>query len=183
MKKKFKVDFYLVLLSIIFSLFFNKQVNEMVDFMLPKTTIKLKMLEDEEKGIVLLQLDKKIDFKKLKKFNRENIEFIPEGQYGYNTNALWIKNNKELFEMKIKKDPKLKISFYNIGSKKIEISSGKNIQIIDLKNTKDVIFDYFPFRESKLFFIYTVVVYFLLSIFIYTGIVFFFFKKKSREII
>ena len=52
MKKKFKVDFYLVLLSIIFSLFFNKQVNEMVDFMLPKTTIKLKMLEDEEKGIV-----------------------------------------------------------------------------------------------------------------------------------
>jgi len=38
-----KIDFYLVALAIIFSLFLNKEVNRFVNFIVPSTKINLKI--------------------------------------------------------------------------------------------------------------------------------------------
>ena len=172
-----KIDFYLVALAIIFSLFLNKQVNQFVNFVIPSTKINLKILDTNKQGMVLLETDEKVKISDAKIDG--DFEFIPKGKYGYNFNALWIKNNNKEIELEIKKLPNLKISFYNIAAQKIEIISKKNRQIIDLeKNSQGDTVDYFPFANSKLFLIYTVGIYILLSILIYIGIMIIFVKKK-----
>lgn len=172
-----KIDFYLVILAILFSLFLNKEVNQFVNLIIPNTKINLKVLDTNKQGMVLLETDEKVKILDVK--TDDNIEIIPKGKYGYNLNALWVKNNNKEIELEIKKLPNLKISFYNIVAKKIEITSGKNKEVIDLeKNSEGDIVDYFPFANSKLFLIYTVGVYILLSILIYIGIMIIFVKKK-----
>ena len=160
-----KIDFYLVVLAIIFSLFLNKEVNKFVSLTIPSAKINLKVLDTDKQGIILLETDEKVKISDIK--TDEDIEFIPKGKYNYTSNALWVKNNNKEVELEIKKLPNLKISFYNIAAQKIEITSGKYVQIIDLeKNSQGEIVDYFPFANSKLFIIYTVGLYILLSIFI-----------------
>lgn len=172
-----KIDFYLVVLAILFSLFLNKEVNRLVNFIIPSTNISLKVLDTDKQGIILLETDEKVKISDAKIDG--DFEFIPKGKYGYNFNALWIKNNNKEIELEIKKLPNLKISFYNIAAQKIEIISGKNKQVIDLeKNSQGDTVDYFPFANSKLFLIYTVGIYILLSILIYIGIMIIFVKKK-----
>ena len=172
-----KIDFYLVILAIILSLFLNKEVNKFVNLTIPSTKISLKILDTNKQGMVLLETDEKVKILDVK--TDDNIEIIPKGKYGYSLNALWVKNNNKEIELEIKKLPNLKISFYNIATKKIEIASGKNKEVIDLeKNSEGDIVDYFPFANSKLFLIYTVGVYILLSILIYIGIMIIFVKKK-----
>ena len=172
-----KIDFYLIALAIIFSLFLNKQVNQFVNFVIPSTKINLKILDTNKQGMVLLETDEKVKILDVK--TDDNIEIIPKGKYGYSLNALWVKNNNKEVELEIKKLPNLKISFYNIAAQKIEIISGKNRQVIDLeKNSQGDTVDYFPFANSKLFLIYTVGIYILLSILIYIGIMIIFVKKK-----
>ena len=164
-----KIDFYLVILAIILSLFLNKEVNKFVNLTIPSTKISLKILDTNKQGMVLLETD-------------EKVKILPKGKYGYSLNALWVKNNNKEIELEIKKLPNLKISFYNIATKKIEIASGKNKEVIDLeKNSEGDIVDYFPFANSKLFLIYTVGVYILLSILIYIGIMIIFVKKKNNK--
>lgn len=172
-----KIDFYLVILAIIFSLFLNKQVNQFVNFIIPSTKINLKILDTNKEGIMLLETDKKVKLSDIKTDNE--VKFIQEGENGYSLNALWIQNNNKEIELEIKKLPNLKISFYNIAAQKIEITSGKNKQVIDLeKNSQGDVVDYFPFGNSKLFLIYTTGIYILLSFLIYIGIMFIFVKKK-----
>lgn len=176
-----KIDFYLVVLAIIFSLFLNKEVNKFVSLTIPSAKINLKVLDTDKQGIILLETDEKVKISDIK--TDEDIEFIPKGKYNYTSNALWVKNNNKEVELEIKKLPNLKISFYNIAAQKIEITSGKYVQIIDLeKNSQGEIVDYFPFANSKLFIIYTVGLYILLSIFIYIGIRILFIKKKYKKI-
>lgn len=172
-----KINFYLVALAIIFSLFLNKQVNQFVNFVIPSTKINLKILDTNKQGMVLLETDEKVKISDIK--IDDDIELIPKGKYNYTSNALWIKNNNKEVELEIKKLPNLKLSFYNIAAQKIEITSGKYVQIIDLeKNSQGDTVDYFPFANSKLFLIYTVGIYILLSILIYIGIMIIFVKKK-----
>lgn len=176
-----KIDYYLVILAIIFSLFLNKEVNQFVNLIIPSTKVNLKILDTEKQGIVLLETDKKVKISDIK--TDSDIEFIPKGKYGYNLNALYLKNNNKEIEIEIKKLPNLKISFYNIAAQKIQITSGKYRQIIDLeKNVKGDIVDYFPFANSKLFMIYTIGIYILLSFVIYIGITILFVKKKYKKI-
>lgn len=176
-----KIDYYLVILAIIFSLFLNKEVNQFVNLIIPSTKVNLKILDTEKQGIVLLETDEKVKISDIK--TDSDIEFIPKGKYGYNLNALYLKNNNKEIEIEIKKLPNLKISFYNIAAQKIQITSGKYRQIIDLeKNVKGDIVDYFPFANSKLFMIYTVGIYILLSFVIYIGITILFVKKKYKKI-
>ena len=172
-----KIDFYLVILAIILSLFLNKEVNKFVNLIIPSTKISLKILDTNKQGMVLLETDEKVKISDIK--IDDDIELIPKGKYNYTSNALWVKNNNKEVELEIKKLPNLKISFYNIAAQKIEIISGKNRQVIDLeKNSQGDIVDYFPFANSKLFLIYTVGIYILLSILIYIGIMIIFVKKK-----
>lgn len=172
-----KIDFYLVILAIIFSLFLNKQVNQFVNFVIPSTKINLKILDTNKQGMVLLETDEKVKISDIK--IDDDIELIPKGKYNYTSNALWVKNNNKEVELEIKKLPNLKISFYNIAAQKIEIISGKNRQVIDLeKNSQGDTVDYFPFANSKLFLIYSIGSYILLSILIYIGIMIIFVKKK-----
>lgn len=176
-----KIDYYLVILAILFSLFLNKEVNQFVNLIIPSTKINLKILDTDKQGIILLETDEKVKISEIK--TDGDVEFIPKGKYDYNLNALWIKNNNKEIELEIKKLPNLKISFYNIAAQKIEITSGKYRQIIDLeKNSQGAIVDYFPFANSKLFMIYTVGVYILLSFLIYIGITILFVKKKYKKI-
>lgn len=176
-----KIDYYLVILAIIFSLFLNKEVNQFVNLIIPSTKVNLKILDTEKQGIVLLETDEKVKISDIK--TDSDIEFIPKGKYGYNLNALYLKNNNKEIEIEIKKLPNLKISFYNIAAQKIQITSGKYRQIIDLeKNVKGDIVDYFPFANSKLFMIYTIGIYILLSFVIYIGITILFVKKKYKKI-
>ena len=176
-----KIDYYLVILAIIFSLFLNKEVNQFVNLIIPSTKVNLKILDTEKQGIVLLETDEKVKISDIK--TDSDIEFIPKGKYGYNLNALYLKNNNKEIEIEIKKLPNLKISFYNIAAQKIQITSGKYRQIIDLeKNVKGDIVDYFPFSNSKLFMIYTIGIYILLSFVIYIGITILFVKKKYKKI-
>lgn len=179
-----KIDFYLVILAIIFSLFLNKEVNRFVNYIIPETKITLKILDKDTEGLVLVETDEKLKISDIKiNKNDKDIEFIPKGKYDYNLNALWIKNSEKQLELEVKKLPNLKISFYNIGTQKIEITSGKYTRIIDLeKDSKGDVVDYFPFSSSKLFIIYTVGVYILLSFLIYIGIIFLFVKKKYKKI-
>ena len=172
-----KIDFYLVILAIILSLFLNKEVNKFVNLIIPSTKISLKILDTNKQGMVLLETDEKVKISDIK--IDDDIELIPKGKYNYTSNALWVKNNNKEVELEIKKLPNLKISFYNIAAQKIEIISGKNRQVIDLeKNSQGDTVDYFPFANSKLFLIYTVGIYILLSILIYIGIMIIFVKKK-----
>lgn len=172
-----KIDFYLVILAIIFSLFLNKQVNQFVNFIIPSTKINLKILDTNKEGIMLLETDKKVKLSDIKTDNE--VKFIQEGENGYSLNALWIQNNNKEIELEVKKLPNLKISFYNIAAQKIEITSGKYTQIIDLEEkAQGEIVDYFPFASSKLFLIYSIGSYILLSILIYIGIMIIFVKKK-----
>ena len=176
-----KIDFYLVILAIIFSLFLNKEVNKFVSLTIPSAKINLKILDTNKQGIILLETDEKVKISDIK--TNEDIEFIPKGKYGYAFNALWLKNNNKEIELKIKKLPNLKLSFYNISPQKIEITSEKYRQVIDLeKNSQGDIVDYFPFANSKLFMIYTAGIYILLSFFIYMGIKIIFVKKKYKKI-
>lgn len=173
-----KIDFYLVILAIISSLFLNKEVKQFVNLIIPSTKINLKILDNEKQGIILLETDKRVKISDIK--TDDDIEFIPKGKYGYSLNALWVKNNNKKVDLEIKKLPNLKLSFYNIAAKKIEITSGKNRQIIDLgENSQGDTVDYFPFVKSKLFLIYTIGVHILLSFLIYIGIIIIFVKKND----
>lgn len=171
-----KIDFYLVILAILFSLFLNKEVNQFVNLIIPSTKINLKILDTDKQGIVLLETDEKVKISDIK--TDSDVEFIPKGKYGYSLNALWVKNNNKEIELEIKKVPNLKISFYNVAAQKIEIVLEKNKQVINLeKNAKGDIVDYFPFANGKLFIIYIVGVHILLSFLIYIGIIILFVKK------
>jgi membrane protein len=174
-----KIDFYLVVLAILFSLFLNKQVNQFVNFIVPSTKINLKILDTNKEGIMLLETDKKVKLSDIKTDNE--VKFIQEGENGYSLNALWIQNNNKEIEIEVKKLPNLKLSFYNIAAQKIEITSDKYTQIIDLEEkAQGEIVDYFPFASSKLFLIYSIVNYILLSFLIYIGIIVVFVKKKVK---
>ena len=84
-----KIDFYLVALAIIFSLFLNKQVNQFVNFVIPSTKINLKILDTNKQGMILLETDEKVKISDIK--IDDDIELIPKGKYNYTSNALWIK--------------------------------------------------------------------------------------------
>lgn len=175
-----KINFYLVVLAILFSLFLNKEVNRFVNFIIPSTKIGLKILDTDKQGLVLLETDEKVKISDIK--TDSNIEFIPKGKYGYTFNALWLKNNNKEIELEIKKLPNLKISFYNIAAQKLEITLEKNKKVIDLeKNNQGEIVDYFPFANSKLFMICTIGIYILLSFFIYIVLVLLFTKKIYKK--
>ena len=88
-----KIDFYLVILAIILSLFLNKEVNKFVNLIIPSTKISLKILDTNKQGMVLLETDEKVKILDVK--TDDNIEIIPKGKYGYNLNALWVKNNNK----------------------------------------------------------------------------------------
>ena len=61
-----KIDFYLVALAIIFSLFLNKEINQFVNFIVPSTKINLKILDTEKQGMVLLETDEKVKISDIK---------------------------------------------------------------------------------------------------------------------
>ena len=95
-----KIDFYLVALAIIFSLFLNKQVNQFVNFVIPSAKINLKILDTDKQGMVLLETDEKIKISDIKIDN--DIELIPKGKYNYTSNELCVKNNNREIYLEIK---------------------------------------------------------------------------------
>ena len=84
------IDFYLLILAIIVSSFFNKEINKVTKSVLPKVLINIRNI-DESTTLYLLQLDEEVNFKNIS-ISQKN-EFIPKGKYGYVTNALFIKYN------------------------------------------------------------------------------------------
>lgn len=178
-----KINFYLLGLSVLFILFFvNKEIINFLGSIFPKVKLEIKNIDENKKDLIIFT--KNLNFKIDK--NNKSVEIIPKGKYGYSQEALWLKNRNVKLEVKIKKIPSSKISFYNIGSNKVEISSNKNKKILNLKNSpKGEVLEYFPFKKSKIFFIYLVIFYIILTVLIYK-ILFLFafgeeFKKESEK--
>lgn len=170
------IDFYLLILAIIVLSLFDNQINKITKSVLPKVLINIRNV-DESDSLYLLQLDEEIDFKNIS-INPKN-EFVPKGKYGYFANALFIKDNVDL---KIKKDSNSKIYFYNIGTEKAEIIHKKNKEILNLgEMTKNEIITYYPFKKSKLFLFYKILLYLLLSIPVYIFLKLIILDEKKLE--
>ena len=156
------IDFYLLILAIIVVSFFDNEINKITKSVFPKVLINIRNI-DENDRLYLLQLDEEIDFKNIS-INPKN-EFVPKGKYGYVANALFIKDNVDL---KLKENSDSKIYFYNIGTKKVEIIYKKNKEILNLgEMRKDEVIVYYPFKKSKSFLFYKMLLYLLLSVPVY----------------
>ena len=146
-----QINFLLFGLSILFTLFFYKKPTKFLENLFPKTNLKIRNLDKNKRDLVILTECSDFIFDK----NNKNIEIIPKGKYGYSQDALWIKDNDTIVEVKIKKSLSLKISFYNISTDKVEINLGKKTEIINLGITpKGKILEFYPFKNSKIIFIY-----------------------------
>ena len=74
------MDFYLLILAIIVSSFFDNEIKKITKSVLPKVLINIRNV-DESDSLYLLQLDEEIDFKNIS-INPKN-EFVPKGKYRY----------------------------------------------------------------------------------------------------
>ena len=179
---KFKIDYFLFFISYIIVIFLSSYINKFVYRILPYAEIKIESLEKNSGDInyiTLLEDEETSLFYNLKNIYDKNIEkrnnliglnYIKKGENNYSVNALSSNNSENIIYLKLKKTPRLKLIFYNIGAgKKIKISSnGKKSEILDLSNEKEgEIINYFPFSESKIFLLYTISSYIFFGFIIY----------------
>lgn len=179
-----KIDFYLLGFALLFSLFLNKPINKIVKSILPDIVVSVKSIgeETDKKGFVLLQTDETLKLQENydRYINSDNIEFIPKGKYNYTYNALYVNDNEKTVELKVKKIPNSKLSFYNIAANKVEINIDKEKIILELGEEGEIK-DYFPFKNSKLFIVWGVFCYTLTSLLIYLILSFFSLKKINNK--
>lgn len=148
-----KINFFLFGLSMLFTLFFYNKPTKLLENLFPENNLEIRNLDENKKDLVILTEGSDFIFDK----NNKNIEIIPKGKYGYSQDALWIKDNDTIVEVKIKKSLSSKISFYNISTDKVEINLGKKTEIINLgKTPKGEILEFYPFKKSKIIFIYCI---------------------------
>ncbi len=182
-KKNSEGKLFLFFLSCIFSFCMFSYINEFVLNILPRVEITVSSFEEKETEItnsyiVILEKEGSRKFYNLRnsflknknlKENQEGLGYIKKGDYGYSLEAIRFDSPKNKISIGIKKTPDAKISFYNIGrSKKILIASDKNFQVLDISENKEgEIIDYFPFKESKTFFVYLIISYMILGILIF----------------
>ena len=178
-----KENIYIMFLSYLLAFCMFSYINEFVYNVLPEVEITISSYETEkntrtEKNlnyITLLENETTTKFYRLKnifdknknlKENINSIKFINRGEYGYNLNALYLENINNKITFKVKKMPNVSLMIYNIGtSKKILIKSRKNFQVLDISGYNEgEIVNYFPFKESKALFIYTLISYLILGI-------------------
>lgn len=160
-----KINIYLIGLSVLFVLFFIKgKTTKILENIVPKVKLEIKNIDENKKDLIVFTNG--LDFKFDK--NNSNIEIISKGKYGYSQEALWLKDRTAKLEIEMKKSPSSKISFYNIGTDKIEISSNKSKEIINLGDkSKGELVEYYPFQKSKIIFIYSILFYAILIAIIY----------------
>ena len=146
------IDFYLLILAIIVLSFFDNEINKITKSVFPKVLINIRNIDENDRHNKNIYI------------NPKN-EFVPKGKYGYVANALFIKDNVDL---KLKENSDSKIYFYNIGTKKVEIIYKKNKEILNLgEMRKDEVIVYYPFKKSKSFLFYKMLLYLLLSVPVY----------------
>ena len=172
-----KINIYLIGLSILFVLFFIKgKTTKFLENIVPKVKLEIKNIDENKKDLIVFTNG--LDFKFDK--NNSNIEIISKGKYGYSQEALWLKDRTAKLEIEMKKSPSSKISFYNIGTDKIEISSNKSKEIINLKDkSKGESVEYYPFQKSKIIFIYSILLYVILIAIIYKILCLFILENTS----
>jgi len=186
-KSKYQIYLYIFLFSYLLSFSMFSHVNEFIFSMLPNAQITISPLDKKESKendyIILLEKEESKKFYNLKdsflqskklKENSSGLGYIQKGEYGYTLEAVYFKDSNNKVNISMKKVPNVKISFYNIGiSKKILIESGKNFQVLDIsENREGEIIDYFPFKESKALFTYTLFTHLVLGILIFLILIF-----------
>ena len=181
-KSKYQIYLYIFLFSYLLSFSMFSHVNEFVFSILPNAEITISSFDKKENKdndyIIILEKEESKKFYNLKdsflenknlKENSSGFGYIKKGEYGYTLEAIYFKDSNNKININMKKAPNAKISFYNIGiSKKILIEFGKNFKILDISENKEgEIIDYFPFKESKTLFVYTLISHLVLGFLIF----------------
>ena len=181
-KSKYQIYLYIFLFSYLLSFSMFSHVNEFIFSILPNAEITISSFDKKENKdndyIIILEKEESKKFYNLKdsflenknlKENSSGFGYIKKGEYGYTLEAIYFKDSNNKININMKKAPNAKISFYNIGiSKKILIEFGKNFKILDISENKEgEIIDYFPFKESKTLFVYTLISHLVLGFLIF----------------
>ena len=166
-----KIEIYKLLFSIILSFMMFSYTNKLVYKLLPTREVIISSINKEKKDtyISITQNDETLRFYDLKDIFNKNMGL--KEQVDENKNYIIYSDNPETkISFKLKEIPNNEIIFKNLGMNEINVKVGNKSKILNMPSIVEEgkLYSYFPFQNSKLYFLYSVGIYLL-----FTGIVYF----------
>lgn len=180
-----KIEIYKLLFSIILSFMMFSYTNKLVYKLLPTREVIISSINKEKKDtyISITQNDETLRFYDLKDIFNKNMGL--KEQVDENKNYIIYSDNPETkISFKLKEIPNNEIIFKNLGMNEINVKVGNKSKILNMPSIVEEgkLYPYFPFQNSKLFFVYSIGIFLILTLIIYTIFNFLNFIVKNIKI-
>lgn len=180
-----KIEIYKLLFSIILSFMMFSYTNKLVYKLLPTREVIISSINKEKKDtyISITQNDETLRFYDLKDIFNKNMGL--KEQVDENKNYIIYSDNPETkISFKLKEIPNNEIIFKNLGMNEINVKVGNKSKILNMPSIVEEgkLYPYFPFQNSKLYFVYSIGIFLILALIIYAVFNFFNFIVKNIKI-
>lgn len=180
-----KIEIYKLLFSIILSFMMFSYTNKLVYKLLPTREVIISSINKEKKDtyISITQNDETLRFYDLKDIFNKNMGL--KEQVDENKNYIIYSDNPETkISFKLKEIPNNEIIFKNLGMNEINVKVGNKSKILNMPSIVEEgkLYSYFPFQNSKLYFVYSIGIFLILALIIYAVFNFFNFIVKNIKI-
>ena len=180
-----KIEIYKLLFSIILSFMMFSYTNKLVYKLLPTREVTISSINKEKKDsyITITQNDETSRFYDLKDIFNKNTD-LKEKVDESNNYIIYSDNPETKISFKLKEIPNNEILFKNLGMNEINIKVGHTSKILNMANIVEEgkLYAYFPFQNSKLYFVYSIGIFLILTRVIYTIFNFLNFIVKNMKI-
>ncbi|WP_369712966.1 hypothetical protein AB8B23_00320 [Leptotrichia sp. HSP-342] len=181
-----KVIIYKLLFSIIVSFMMYSYVNEIVYKILPIKEVEISIVEKDNSNIMIIENEETSKFYSLKEIFKKNKlknADLKEKIEKNNKYIIYFSNPETKISFNLKEVPNNAIYFFNTGIKKVNVKISNKSRVLDMDIPKDgETYAYFPFQNSKLYFLYSIGIYFILTVIIYIVFNFLNFILKKLKI-
>lgn len=180
-----KIVIYKLLFSIILSFLMFSYTNKLVYKLLPTREVIISSINKEKKDtyISITQNDETSRFYDLKDILNKNMGL--KERVDENKNYIIYSDNPETkISFKLKEIPNNEIIFKNLGMNEINVKVGNKSKILNMPSIVEEgkLYSYFPFQNSKLYFVYSIGIFLILALIIYAVFNFFNFIVKNIKI-
>lgn len=180
-----KIEIYKLLFSIILSFMMFSYTNKLVYKLLPTREVTISSINKEKKDsyITITQNDETSRFYDLKDIFNKNTD-LKEKVDESNNYIIYSDNPETKISFKLKEIPNNEILFKNLGMNEINVKVGHTSKILNMANIVEEgkLYAYFPFQNSKLYFVYSIGIFLILTLVIYTIFNFLNFIVKNMKI-
>lgn len=174
---------YNILFSVIISFMMFSYTNKLVYEILPKKDIEIFTTESNKNKIEIIENNQTLKFYSLKevfKKNKLKNQGLEEKINNDKKYTISSNNSKNKIYFRLKEIPNNAIYFFNTGIKKINVKINNKIEVLNITKDKNP-FVYFPFKNSKIYFLYSIGIYFISFGIIYTIFSFLYFIIKNKK--